>query len=188
MDQISFAFLYSPFFSDSSIFLVRNSSLSAGASFWTSHHLLYVAFNIPKFEYIKNRLLSFFNSETGTHNFQSDKALDSISSGGFFGKGIGEGTLKNRVPEAHTDYIISVISEEFGVVVKRSKLRDFYRRNNIRNRPTYLKYYPHGKLKARYQKNFFKLIYRGFYDYFPNMIHFHFYFVDIGKCLETLEM
>ena len=78
--------------------------------------LLYVAFNIPKFEYIKNRLLSFFNSETGTHNFQSDKALDSISSGGFFGKGIGEGTLKNRVPEAHTDYIISVISEEFGVI------------------------------------------------------------------------
>ena len=37
-------------------------------------------------------------------------------SGGFFGKGIGEGTIKNRVPEAHTDYIISVISEEFGVI------------------------------------------------------------------------
>jgi cell division protein FtsW len=37
-------------------------------------------------------------------------------SGGFFGKGVGEGTLKNRVPEAHTDYIISVISEEFGVI------------------------------------------------------------------------
>ena len=52
----------------------------------------------------------------GTHNFQSDKAIESITSGGFFGKGIGEGLLKNRVPEAHTDYIISVISEEFGVV------------------------------------------------------------------------
>ena len=37
-------------------------------------------------------------------------------SGGFFGKGFGEGTLKNRVPEAHTDYIISVISEKFGVI------------------------------------------------------------------------
>ena len=48
---------------------------------------------------------------------QSDKAIDAITSGGFFGKGIGEGTLKNRVPEAHTDYIVSVISEEFGVVV-----------------------------------------------------------------------
>jgi cell division protein FtsW len=78
--------------------------------------LLYATFNVSKFEYIKNRLLSFFNSETGTHNFQSDKAIDSITSGGFFGKGIGEGTLKNRVPEAHTDYIISVISEEFGVI------------------------------------------------------------------------
>ena len=64
----------------------------------------------------KNRLISFIDSETGTYNFQSDRALESITSGGFFGKGIGEGTLKNRVPEAHTDYIISVISEEFGVI------------------------------------------------------------------------
>ena len=59
---------------------------------------------------------SFLDVEKGTHNFQSDKAIESITSGGFFGKGIGEGTLKNRVPEAHTDYIISVISEEFGVI------------------------------------------------------------------------
>ena len=79
--------------------------------------LLYFIFYVAKFEYIKNRILSFFNSETGTHNFQSDKAIESIISGGFFGKGIGEGTLKNKVPEAHTDYIISVISEEFGVIV-----------------------------------------------------------------------
>ena len=78
---------------------------------------LYFLINFfPKFAYIKNRLLSFFNTETGTHNSQSEKAIDSITSGGFFGKGIGEGTLKNRVPEAHTDYIISVISEEFGVI------------------------------------------------------------------------
>jgi len=71
----------------------------------------------PKFDYIRNRILSFFNPSTGTHNFQSEKAIDAIVSGGFFGKGIGEGTLKNRVPEAHTDYIISVIAEEFGVVM-----------------------------------------------------------------------
>ena len=76
----------------------------------------YLIFFVPKFVYIKSRLLSFFDKEFGTHNFQSDKAIDSIVSGGFFGKGIGEGTLKNKVPEAHTDYIISVISEEFGVI------------------------------------------------------------------------
>ncbi|MDC3034450.1 FtsW/RodA/SpoVE family cell cycle protein, partial [Candidatus Pelagibacter sp.] len=78
--------------------------------------ITYLILYVPKFEYIQGRIFSFFNRETGTHNFQSDKAIDSITSGGFFGKGIGEGTLKNRVPEAHTDYIISVISEEFGVV------------------------------------------------------------------------
>jgi len=79
--------------------------------------LLYMVFFVPKFFYIKNRILSFLNPSTGTHNFQSEKAIDAITSGGYFGKGIGEGTLKNRVPEAHTDYIVSVISEEFGVVV-----------------------------------------------------------------------
>ncbi len=77
---------------------------------------LYLIFFVPKFLYIKSRLLSFFDKDSGTYNFQSDKAIDSITSGGFFGKGIGEGTLKNKVPEAHTDYIISVISEEFGVI------------------------------------------------------------------------
>ncbi len=78
--------------------------------------LVYSIMYVPKFDYIQGRIFSFFNRDTGTHNFQSDKAIESITSGGFFGKGIGEGTLKNRVPEAHTDYIISVISEEFGVV------------------------------------------------------------------------
>jgi len=76
----------------------------------------YLIIFVPKFSYIKNRLISFFDSEAGTYNAQSDKAIESIVSGGFFGKGIGEGTLKNRVPEAHTDYIISVISEEFGII------------------------------------------------------------------------
>ena len=79
--------------------------------------LFYMLFFISKFQYIKNRIISFFNPINGTHNFQSEKAIDAITSGGFFGKGIGEGTLKNKVPEAHTDYIVSVVSEEFGVVV-----------------------------------------------------------------------
>ena len=78
--------------------------------------LAYMVFFISKFGYIKSRIQSFFSPIDGTHTFQPNKAIDAISSGGFFGKGIGEGTLKNKVPEAHTDYIISVISEEFGVV------------------------------------------------------------------------
>jgi len=98
------------FISGISIFLLATSSLILFLV------LFYLIIFIPKFEYIKNRIASFFNSETGTHNAQSEKAIESITSGGYFGKGIGEGSLKNRVPEAHTDYIISVISEEFGVI------------------------------------------------------------------------
>ena len=90
--------------------------LLVGFSIFAFIPLAYLIIYVPKFDYIQSRIFSFFNRETGTHNFQSDKAIDSITSGGYFGKGIGEGTLKNRVPEAHTDYIISVISEEFGVV------------------------------------------------------------------------
>ena len=79
--------------------------------------LIYMIFYIPKFSYIKNRIFSFFNPGTGTHGAQAAKSVDGISSGGFFGKGIGEGTLKYKGSETHTDFIISVISEEFGVVI-----------------------------------------------------------------------
>ena len=87
-----------------------------GFSIFAFISLAYLIMHVSKFDYIQSRIFSFFNRDIGTHNFQSDKAIESITSGGYFGKGIGEGTLKNRVPEAHTDYIISVISEEFGVV------------------------------------------------------------------------
>ena len=69
-----------------------------------------------KFGYIFLRLRSFVDPSQGD-NYQSDKALESIINGGFFGKGIGEGVLKDKVPEAHTDYIIAVISEEFGIIL-----------------------------------------------------------------------
>ena len=79
--------------------------------------IIYMIFYIQKFAYIKNRIFSFINPDTGTHGAQAAKSVEGISSGGFFGKGIGEGTLKYKGSETHTDFIISVISEEFGVVI-----------------------------------------------------------------------
>ena len=66
-----------------------------------------------KFGYIINRISTFLDPTKGD-NFQTDKALDAIKLGGLKGQGMGEGILKERVPEAHTDYIIAVITEEFG--------------------------------------------------------------------------
>ena len=69
-----------------------------------------------KFGYIINRLISFFDPTKGD-NFQSSKALDAIKQGGLKGQGMGEGILKDSVPEAHTDYIIAIISEEYGSII-----------------------------------------------------------------------
>ena len=69
-----------------------------------------------KFSYIFIRIETFFDPTKGDR-FQSSNALDAIREGGLTGQGMGEGMLKDRVPEAHTDYIISVIAEEFGSII-----------------------------------------------------------------------
>ena len=69
-----------------------------------------------KFGYIIQRLNTFFDPTKG-NNFQTDKALAAIKQGGLKGQGMGEGILKESVPEAHTDYIIAVITEEFGSII-----------------------------------------------------------------------
>jgi len=76
----------------------------------------FLIINFPeKFGYIFLRIKTFIDPQKGD-NFQSQKALDAIKEGGLTGRGMGEGILKDKVPEAHTDYIIAVISEEFGVI------------------------------------------------------------------------
>ena len=76
---------------------------------------LLIYFFPSKFGYVFLRIQTFFNPEVGD-NFQSQKALDAITQGGLTGQGMGEGVLKYKMPEAHTDYIIAVISEEFGAL------------------------------------------------------------------------
>jgi cell division protein FtsW len=48
--------------------------------------------------------------------YQVDMAHATLSAGGFFGTGPGGGTVKFKLPEAHTDYIFSVVGEEFGLL------------------------------------------------------------------------
>ena len=69
-----------------------------------------------KFGYVLDRLVSFIDPTKGD-KFQSSSALDAIKLGGLTGQGMGEGILKERVPDAHTDYIIAIISEEYGSII-----------------------------------------------------------------------
>jgi len=69
-----------------------------------------------KFSYIVSRVTSFFDPEK-SGNFQASRATEAIREGSLKGQGVGEGILKESVPEAHTDYVIAVISEEFGSII-----------------------------------------------------------------------
>ena len=77
--------------------------------------VLLIFFFPEKFGYVFLRIKTFMDPQAGD-NFQSQKALDAIKRGGLTGQGMGEGVLKDKVPEAHTDYIIAVVSEEFGAI------------------------------------------------------------------------
>lgn len=69
--------------------------------------------------HVRARILKFIDPGAGggiADTFQVDTALDSFLSGGWFGKGPGEGTVKRILPDAHTDFIFAVTAEEFGVL------------------------------------------------------------------------
>ncbi|MBA3676965.1 MAG: cell division protein FtsW [Sphingosinicella sp.] len=62
------------------------------------------------------RIDAFLFATGDTDTYQTDSALRTLTSGGLFGAGPGAGTRKFSLPEPHTDYIFSVIGEEFGLI------------------------------------------------------------------------
>ena len=65
--------------------------------------------------HVRQRVNSFINP-AAYDTYQVDKAREAISRGGIPGAGPGEGTIKSSLPDAHTDFIYAVMSEEFGYV------------------------------------------------------------------------
>ena len=64
-------------------------------------------------DHVRNRIDSFFgNADT----YQIDLSLKAFKSGGIFGKGPGQGDLKEKIPDANTDFIFAVAGEEFGLI------------------------------------------------------------------------
>jgi cell division protein FtsW len=69
--------------------------------------------------YERARLLSFLsrNAHPQGTGYQLDQSLIAFGSGGFFGRGIGDGLQKFRfLPDSHTDFIFAIIGEEGGIV------------------------------------------------------------------------
>lgn len=78
--------------------------LGIGGVFVAYHALPHVAARIDR----------FLDPASGD-NYQVEKSLQAFKSGGLFGRGPGEGLVKQHIPDAHTDFIFSVAGEEFGM-------------------------------------------------------------------------
>ena len=67
------------------------------------------------FPHVHHRIDQFFNpTDTG---YQTGLALKAFAHGGLTGVGPGAGTVKYRIPEAHSDFVYAVAGEEFGLIL-----------------------------------------------------------------------
>lgn len=65
--------------------------------------------------YVRLRVDRFFSPGGGS--YQMSRARQSFIEGGLFGRGPGEGTIKDVLPDAYNDFIYAVIAEEYGVLI-----------------------------------------------------------------------
>jgi cell division protein FtsW len=68
------------------------------------------------FPHVAARINRFLDPESGD-NFQVTTAMQSFERGGWSGTGPGEGYMKRVLPDAHTDFVFSVVGEEFGILI-----------------------------------------------------------------------
>jgi len=67
-------------------------------------------------EHVARRIDGFLSADLDPRT-QLGFATDAIQEGGIFGVGVGEGTVKWSLPDAHTDFIIAVAAEEYGLLI-----------------------------------------------------------------------
>lgn len=67
-------------------------------------------------EHLARRIDGFLNPDLDPRS-QLGYATNAIQDGGFFGVGVGEGQVKWSLPDAHTDFIIAVAAEEYGLLL-----------------------------------------------------------------------
>jgi cell division protein FtsW len=66
--------------------------------------------------HVRLRVDHFLDPSTGD-SYQVNRSIEAFANGGLWGRGPGEGTVKDVLPDAHADFVFAVAGEEFGVVV-----------------------------------------------------------------------
>jgi cell division protein FtsW len=68
------------------------------------------------FPHVQSRVERFLHPNSGD-TYQVTTALEAFGNGGLFGRGPGEGRVKDVLPDAHADFVFAVAGEEFGMLV-----------------------------------------------------------------------
>jgi cell division protein FtsW len=66
--------------------------------------------------HVTSRINRFLDPAAGDH-YQVNRSIEAFANGGLWGRGPGEGTVKDVLPDAHADFVFAVAGEEFGLVV-----------------------------------------------------------------------
>lgn len=66
--------------------------------------------------HVATRINNFLDP-AASGNYQVTKSLMAFEHGGIYGTGPGEGTVKQHLPDSHTDFIFAVAGEEFGAII-----------------------------------------------------------------------
>ena len=80
---------------------------------WGIGALVIAYFVLP---HVASRVDRFLDPSSGD-SYQVDRSLEAFMNGGLFGRGPGEGTVKEMLPDAHSDFVFAVAGEEFGLFV-----------------------------------------------------------------------
>ncbi|MEQ8653094.1 MAG: putative peptidoglycan glycosyltransferase FtsW [Kiloniellales bacterium] len=81
----------------------------AGVSFLVATYFL--------FPHVTERIDGFLGNAGGSDRYQIDRSLEAFKNGGLWGRGPGEGQVKDKLPDVHSDFILAVAGEEFGLIV-----------------------------------------------------------------------
>lgn len=66
--------------------------------------------------HVTKRINSFLDPDSSS-NYQVGKSIRAFEHGGLYGRGPGEGAVKQVLPDSHTDFIFAVAGEEFGAII-----------------------------------------------------------------------
>ncbi len=89
--------------------ILVGAALMAGVCFLVATYFL--------FPHVTERIDGFLGNEGGSDRYQIDRSLEAFKNGGLWGRGPGEGQVKDKLPDVHSDFILAVAGEEFGLIV-----------------------------------------------------------------------